>query len=607
MVPGVGVTIGWVRSGRNPRIQVITLGPRMGIPSLVAMTHDPTTAKPATPDTPPTGDSLRLLRLRLYLTIAAAAVLPLALGSTLIRILNGGPNEPEPIHVVALAALGAVLVVLTRWMTHQILGPAVDLERSRSRLDRAFEEVREFALVDGLTRLGNHRSFQEEFESLLDQARRYHHELSLVLLDLDEFKQINDAQGHAVGDALLAEVGRLLRHEIRRADRAFRVGGDEFAVLLPHTKAEGAAQLARRVLAMGLSVRPTAVYPRPISFSAGVASYPAHATTREQLQLYADSALYRGKRSGRTVVTIVDPMLDRERVDEQKRAALSEAIAKVIEEHALRPVYQPLIHLATGRVIGFEGLIRPAPDSQFASPGALFAAAEAGGRVVDLDVACLTAVIAGATAIPAPLLVTLNIAPRTLEAPEFGAARLLHMLDDAGFPADRVILEVTERDVIHDVPRVISVLERCRAAGIRIAADDVGAGNAGLRLLSQFRFDVVKIDLSLVQAGAGRDTVRAVLGSLVDLARRWEALVVAEGVENQAQLTMAREMTIDAGQGYLLGRPGDRVDLDHVDIAALLEPSTDPFVRLGLPRPDPPPNEPGFTEDEPEARAASSG
>jgi len=555
---------------------------------MVAMTHDPSIAGPVAPSAPPPVDSLRLVRLRLYLTIAAAAVLPMAFGSPVIRILSGGPNGPEPIHVAALAALGALLVVLIRWMTHQILRPAAELEASRARLRRTLEEVREVALVDGLTGLGNHRSFQEEFESLLDQARRYGHELSLVLLDLDEFKQVNDAQGHAVGDEVLAEVGRLVHQQIRRADRAFRIGGDEFAILLPHTGAEGAAQLARRILAAGLAIRPTASYARPISFSAGVASYPAHATSREQLQLYADSAMYRGKRSGRTVITVVDPALDGEQVDEQKRAALSRAVATVIDERALRPVYQPLVHLETGRVIGFEGLIRPGPGSPFTNPGALFAAAEVGGRIVELDLACLAAVIAGATAIPAPLLVTLNVSPRTLEAPEFGAARLVNMLDHAGFPVDRVILEVTEREVIHDVARVVSVLERCRDAGMRIAADDVGAGNAGLRLLSQFRFDVVKIDLSLVQAGTGHDTVRAVVSTLVDLSRRWGALVVAEGVETQAQLAMAGDLAIDAGQGYLLGRPGDNVDLERVDIAALLAPSTDPYVRLGLERPGPP-------------------
>ena len=269
--------------------------------------------------------------------------------------------------------------------------------------------------------------------------------------------------------------------------------------------------------------------------------------------MYADSAMYRGKRAGRTTVTIADPALNGEHVDEQKRAELSNALAQVIADRSLRPVYQPVVHLETGRIIGYEGLIRPTPDTPFANPGALFAAAEISGHVVDLNLACLAVVLAGARAIPDPLLLTLNVSPRTLEAPEFGAARLLRMVAAAGLPPDRVILEITERDVINDVPRVLAALEGCRAGGIRIAADDVGAGNAGLRLLSQFRFDVVKIDLSLVQAGTGQETVRSVLGTLVDLAGRWGALLVAEGIETPAQLALVRELAIRAGQGYLLG------------------------------------------------------
>ncbi len=546
------------------------------------MHRDPIAGRSGPADAPLAADSLRLVRLRLYLTLAAAAILPMAIGSPLIRILTSGADGLQPVNVVALAVLGAVLLILIRWMTRQILRPAAELGASRAELRLAYEEVREFALVDGLTGLGNHRAFQEEFKSLVDQARRYRHDLSLVLIDLDEFKQVNDSQGHGVGDTVLAEVGRLLRQQIRLADRAFRIGGDEFAILLPHTGSDGAAQLARRILAAGLEVRPAAAYARPISFSAGVATCPSHATTHEQLRLYADSAMYRGKRSGRTVVTIVDPALDSEQVDEQKRAALSSAVAHVVAERALLPVFQPLVHLETGRIIGFEGLIRTTPDSPFTNPGALFAAAEIGGRVVDLDIACLAIVLEGARAIPAPLLVALNISPRTLEAPEFGAARLVHRLERAGLPPDRVILEITERDVIHDLPRVLAALDGCRAAGIRIAADDVGAGNAGLRLLSQFRFDVVKIDLSLVQAGTGQETVRSVLGSLVDLAGRWGALVVAEGVETPAQLGLARDLAIGAAQGYLLGRPGTHVSIDRVDIEALLRPSDDPYVRLGL-------------------------
>jgi len=534
----------------------------------------------------PDGSSLRLVKIRLALALAAAAILPVAATQAAIRAVDAAGPGVEPSTLLALLAIGALLVGLVVRMAGRVLEPAVELDASRGRLRDAYEEVREFALVDGLTGLGNHRAFQEAFEGEISRAQRYRQDLSLVLLDLDEFKLVNDAQGHAVGDSLLAEVGRLIRGHVRRSDRAFRIGGDEFALILPQTTADGAQLLARRLLAAGLELRPESAYQRPISFSAGVSSFPAQARDREQLRTFADSALYRGKRSGRTTVTLADPALDGEQVDEQRRAVLSAAIAKELAQRSLRAVYQPIIHLESGRVIGFEGLTRTAPDSAFSNPGALFAAAEVSGRLVELDVACLATVLAGAAEIPEPTLVTVNLSPRTLEAPEFGASRLLAMVASSRIAPSRVILEVTERDIISDVPRVVAVLERCRAAGVRVAVDDVGAGNAGLRLLSQFRFDVVKIDLSLVQAGAGKETVRAVLGSLVDLAGRLGALVVAEGIETPGQLAMVRELGIDAGQGYLLGRPGKRVDIERVDIDTLLRPSENPYVALGLASPD---------------------
>ena len=555
---------------------------------MLTSTYNPTAAGQIEPEARSPEDALRLVRLRLTLTLAATAILPMAVGLPLARALTSGPNGIETIQMAGLAATALLLLALIVWMARLIMAPATELAASRARLRQAYEDVREVALVDALTGLGNHRAFQEAFDHAVEAARRYRHQLSLVLLDLDEFKLVNDAQGHAAGDDVLAEAGQLIRRGIRRADQAFRIGGDEFALLLPHTDADGAAQLARRLLASSLEVRPDARYARPISFSAGVATFPTHAQAREQLQAQADSAMYRGKRTGRTVVTIVDAALDGRQVDEQKRTALSAAVAKVLADRALRPVYQPLVHVESGRVIGYEGLIRPTQGSAFANPASLFAAAEIGGRVVELDLACLTAVLDGAQGIPDPLLVSINLSPRTLEAPEFGAPRLLAMLERVHFPPGRVILELTERDVINDVPRVVAVLERCRAAGIRIAVDDVGAGNAGLRLLSQFRFDVVKIDLSLVQAGTGQETVRTVLRSLVDLASRWGALVVAEGVETRAQLAMVRDLRIDAVQGYLLARPGERLDLMRVDIDALLRPpspSDDPYARLGLETP----------------------
>jgi diguanylate cyclase (GGDEF)-like protein len=516
---------------------------------------------------------------------ARAPLLMPGLGGLVVEVADPFPVTSLPVPVLAgLGGLIALIVMFIVWMARRILDPAVELDASRTRLKLAYDEAREAALRDSLTGLGNHRAFQEEFAAMIDQARRYGHPLSLILIDVDEFKLVNDSFGHAVGDDLLAEIGRLMRRVTRQADRAFRIGGDEFALVLTHTDAEGAVLLGRRLLAAGLETRPEGRYTKAISFSAGVSTFPDHGVSREDLQTQADAALYRGKRSGRTTVTLADPDVDQVVLDDHRRAVLSAAIARIVAARAVKPVYQPIVHLPTGRIIGFEGLIRPDPATGFADPGSLFAAAEVTGRSVELDLVCMEAVVAGAAAIPDPALASINVSPRTLEAPEFSASRLLALLDAARIDPSRVVLELTEHDAIDDIGRVRTVLEGCRAAGIRIAADDVGAGNAGLRLLSQFRFDVVKIDLSLVQAGAGNLPVREVLDSIVKLAETWGALVVAEGVETTDQLATVRGLGIEAGQGYLLGRPAERLDLERVDIEALLARDPGPLARLDLDR-----------------------
>jgi len=233
----------------------------------------------------------------------------------------------------------------------------------------------------------------------------------------------------------------------------------------------------------------------------------------------------------------------------------SPAIARVVTDRLVRPVYQPIVDLATGEVIGFEGLSRPTAESGFADPGSMFTAAEAVGRTVELDLACLHAVVAGARQMPVEQMLTVNISPRTVEAPHFSADALMALLARYSIAPERVVVELTEREKVEDVNRLQVNLGALQRFGLRIAADDVGAGNAGLRLLSQMRFDIVKIDLSLVQDGTERDTSRAVLRSLRELAGRWHASVIAEGIETVSQLRMVRELGIGAGQGYLLARP----------------------------------------------------
>jgi EAL domain-containing protein (putative c-di-GMP-specific phosphodiesterase class I) len=199
----------------------------------------------------------------------------------------------------------------------------------------------------------------------------------------------------------------------------------------------------------------------------------------------------------------------------------------------------------------------------------MFQAAEATGRTAELDIACLNTVMETAARLRLPGSLTINLSPRTLENDEFSVHALLRMIARHGLDPRHMVLELTEREAVEDVAKLRRAVDACRVAGIRVAADDVGAGNAGLRLLSQLRFDIVKIDLSLVQGGALHAASLEVVRTLRDLADRWGALVVAEGIETPIQLDIVRSLGIGAGQGYLLGRPTDRPSTETLDLERL--------------------------------------
>jgi diguanylate cyclase (GGDEF)-like protein len=526
----------------------------------------PITPNPTTDSDQPHASPLRLVRLRLRLALLTMAVLPMALSMALVNATLGPSSGAGTVGILGLmVALTALLVALTVWMSRQVLLPAEELERSRTDLRRMYEIARADSLRDGLTGLGNHRAFQEELDRELEWYQRYKVPVALLLIDLDDLKLVNDSAGHAAGDEMLREMGRLIAESGRYADRTFRIGGDEFAILMPHTDADGALQIARRLLERATQPRGGM---RPIPFSAGVSACPSLATTRAKLYAQADAALYWCKRHGRASIDVFHPVRDRA-ANQEATSELSAAIARVVSDKLVRPVYQPIVELATGRVLGFEGLSRPTAESGFTDPGAMFTAAEAVGRTVELDLACLHAVIAGARQMSTDQILTINISPRTIEAPHFSADALLAILSRYSIDPGRVVVELTEREKVDDLNRLKANLGALQRMGLRIAADDVGAGNAGLRLLSQMRFDIVKIDLSLVQEGAERDTSRAVLRSLLELAARWQASVIAEGLETASQLRVVHDLGVSAGQGYLLGRPMPEPVLLHVDVASI--------------------------------------
>ena len=475
---------------------------------------------------------------------------------------TGGGFDPT---VIALVTFAVIVLIVTIALASTFLQPFDDLAESQAQLEVLYREAREDSLHDGLTGLGNHRSFQEELDRQLDLFRRHKVPVALLLLDLDDLKVVNDGEGHPAGDRLILGMANAIRDVLRYGDRAFRIGGDEFAVLLPHTDASDALVAANRL--RHFCLRPAAGE-RVIPFSGGISSVPQLTTDRNGLFRQADAALYRCKRSGRGTVAVFDA--DRDLVPEATDGAGSaQAVRDVVRTRNLTPVYQPIVDLRDGTVLGFEGLIRPGASSSFGSPGQLFSAAAAAGRIVELDLACIEVVAAGSVSIDPTKVLTINLSPQTLEMDDFSAAWLLEILGRYGISPGRVIVELTEREAVTDLERLRRSAASLQRAGIRLAADDVGAGNAGLKLLSQVRFDIMKIDLSLVQDGAQHSSSRAVLRSLMDLAARQGAVAIAEGLETAEQLRSLRELGITTGQGYLLGRPGTNTALASVDIEAL--------------------------------------
>jgi diguanylate cyclase (GGDEF)-like protein len=521
---------------------------------------------------PPSNDGIGLIRQvreRLRRSLLALGAVVSTLG-VVVTLLGGVPGAAVVIGLLALGAGLATMAAVPRWAAW-VIAPVLSVEDERRRFLELFERARLDALRDSLTGLGNQRAFEEELSKRVDRDRREDEAIALILIDLDDLKAVNDGQGHAAGDRLLATMGRLIGGAIRRGDLAFRIGGDEFAILLPGADQETAYVTARRLLAGALEGRTTELAFPVFSFSAGVTSFPEPSTDAGQLRLHADAALYSAKRHGRTSVEVFDPARHAVTGDDRSVPELSAAVATVVAGRALRPVYQAIFDVASGRPIAYEGLVRPDPSTGFPDASSLFVAAEAVGRTVELDLAAIEAVAAGAAALPPDCHLGINVSPRTIEATDFSPMDVIAILARHGIPSGQVVIEITERETVSDLGRLQHNLEACQAVGFRTAIDDVGAGNAGLSLLSQIRFDIVKVDLSLVQRGILGEAGESVLRALRGLADRWGATIVAEGVETPQHLEVIRALGLHAAQGYLLARPSDTMVAEPINVGALIE------------------------------------
>jgi diguanylate cyclase (GGDEF)-like protein/PAS domain S-box-containing protein len=469
------------------------------------------------------------------------------------------------------------------------VGGVVLTLRDVTERQRLEGELRHHAYHDPLTGLANRRSLQDRLGRAFEQAERIGRTASLLLIDLDDFKDVNDTKGHGVGDELLVAVADRLRAGVRPQDLAARLGGDEFAVLLPDV--EGPAD------ADGLAGRLTRAFDRPFTLadsvvgtgaSIGVASTDGCASAEELLR-NADLALYAAKGEGKRSWRHYDPALHDQAIG---RAALREHLTKAIADEAVQLHYQPVVEIGDGRVAGFEALARwPHPVRGMVGPEVFIPLAEETGQILPLGRLLLRRAVAdaaawnrrraaadaeaGGLAVP-PLHVAVNVSLRQFRDNRF-AAETTGLLEAAGLPPDLLVLELTESDLMrnHDeqARRTLAVLKE---RGVRIAIDDFGTGYSSLSYLRDLPIDIVKIDKSFVADIPTSAEQAALVEGIIRIADGLGLSVVAEGVETQQQWDLLGGCDCDFGQGYLFAQP---MSSECVDV--LLASSRDPR----LPRP----------------------
>ena len=404
---------------------------------------------------------------------------------------------------------------------------------------------------DVLTGLANRAAFDECFAATLHQASLTQGRVSLMCMDLDGFKEINDTYGHSAGDGVLKEVGRRMTF---CAEGAFiaRFGGDEFAMILPDDEElSSAKQVAHRLLNSMDSELSVAGHRLKIGMTIGVAQYPEHGSDCETLLSNADVALYRAKANEPGTVQFFMPEMG---TQVRERRALQDDLRHALAEGELTLNYQPQF-AADGKVIGFESLARwHSPKRGTVSPAAFIEAAEDSNLILTLGEWALREACREASTWTNPFKVSVNISPKQFRHGDLPA--LVHsILIETGLRPARLELEITEGILIDDFSRALSVLNRLKALGVVIALDDFGTGYSSLSYLHSFPFDLIKIDRTFVSDLMTSRHSMAIVRAVVGLGRSLGVPVLAEGVETKQQCDFLFEVGCSAIQGYLSGKP----------------------------------------------------
>jgi diguanylate cyclase (GGDEF)-like protein len=484
-------------------------------------------------------------------------------------VLGRGIFRPlDRLRLATRAVGGGDLATRLGWRRRDELGMlSRDFDTMASDLEENNRRLEELAHRDPLTGLANHRHFQELLGKELELAGREGHSVAVALIDIDDFKRLNESRGHPFGDEVLSAAAAGLRTAMRDLGVLARVGGDEFGIILLDSE-EGRAF----ALAEGARVAVEAAGPVPGSLraSAGVAVFPNDARTPGALLQLAAGSLEWAKSSGGGRTRAYDPEQVFVVTDEQR-----EQFARLLaEEDAVHPVFQPIVSLASGEPVGYEALARftgkpGLPPSWWFSQAHRFGL----GAPLEADTVRLALAAPGR---PDGCYISVNLSPSGLASPE--------VRDQLPDDLSGIVIEITEEERVRDLEALQRDLDSLRARGARIAVDDAGEGYAGLQRVMSVRADLIKLDRALV-ADVHNDAAKiALIGSLVHFARSTGSSICAEGIETLDELRVLIHLGVASGQGWALARPGEpwpRVNTEAARLCRELRKEQSKLVPLG--------------------------
>jgi diguanylate cyclase (GGDEF)-like protein len=474
--------------------------------------------------------------------IHSAVTFPIRGTGTLVGVLVIFRESSARSDTTALASMSTIC--------HH-LGRFIERVRAETAIHAAAMELAALASTDALTGLKNRREFDRALRTIPRLP------FAVLSLDVDGLKEINDSEGHAAGDALLRVVGHTLGLLVRGWDVMARIGGDEFAALLPEVGVFGAQLVAER---MRVAMHALVLSTGPVRITVGWSAAPAGADPLSVWQR-ADESLYQAKRAGGDRVA-GSSYEGGEAADIAERS-YSDVVTRVLGGGGVSTMFQPIVSLDDGTVMGYEALARPEGFAAMDSVEPVFEAARTGGQIRDLDWMCRRNAVEAARQLPAGVTLFLNISAAALLDPVHGVDQLLLLLNNAGRPPATVVLEITEHERIRDYEVLARILASYRAEGIRFALDDVGEGHSTLELLAASSSEFLKLGRSLTMTSTKVGS-RAAMDATMAFARVSGAAVIAEGVENEFVADLMKAGGITLGQGFGLGKPTMAAEIEDV-------------------------------------------